>query len=411
MECFIENVCRNWWAPNNFELAVRNSVGRSGGILSLWNKTNFAVSSNWDIPGAVIVNGIWLPGSVPCCFVNVYAPCDSSEKANLWEVIQAIAEQNNDRCLCVLEDFNAIREEGDRVGRDSSFVFADARNFDFFYPTKTVSDHCSIVLTTKTVDWGPKPFRFLNAWTTHSEFDVVVRKTWLETKIDGWSCFVFKDKLKKVKLSLKEWNLNVFGNIESRIKSLKAELQELDTIDDTLGLEEEEIIKRNEIRANIFLQSKNRLSLLKQKAKFKWLKEGDMNSSFYHKVIIGRRKKNEVAGLLIDNHWTDDPIVIKDHVRKYFEHLFKNFKRTLPHLPSDFVTRTLSTESRLRLVEPFTEAEIKDAIWSCDGDKSLGPDGFNLNFWKKSWEVIKADFLQVMEEFYTNGKIPQGCNS
>jgi hypothetical protein len=33
------------------------------------------------------------------------------------------------------------------------------------------------------------------------------------------------------------------------------------------------------------------------------------------------------------------------------------------------------------LTVPFEE-KVKEAIWSCDGDKSLGPDGFNFNFVK-----------------------------
>ncbi|GLT39021.1 hypothetical protein SLA2020_132310 [Shorea laevis] len=29
---------------------------------------------------------------------------------------------------------------------------------------RTVSDHCAIILKTTTTDWGPKPFRVLDAW-------------------------------------------------------------------------------------------------------------------------------------------------------------------------------------------------------------------------------------------------------
>jgi len=34
------------------------------------------------------------------------------------------------------------------------------------------------------------------------------------------------------------------------------------------------------------------------------------------------------------------------------------------------------------LTAPFEEKEVKEAIWSCDGNKSPGPDGFNFNFVK-----------------------------
>ena len=32
------------------------------------------------------------------------------------------------------------------------------------------------------------------------------------------------------------------------------------------------------------------------------------------------------------------------------------------------------------LITPFLELEIKEAVWSCDGDKSLGLDGFDFQF-------------------------------
>ncbi|XP_057809058.1 uncharacterized protein LOC131023530 [Salvia miltiorrhiza] len=86
-------------------------------------------------------------------------------------------------------------------------------------------------------------------------------------------------------------------------------------------------------------------------------------------------------------------------------------RRSLPKLPNDFTARSLSAEDKRRLIRPFTEEEAKEAVWSCDESKSPGPDGFNLCFWKSSWEVIKGDFIKLLQEFHENGKIPKGGNS
>ncbi|XP_057774940.1 uncharacterized protein LOC130993921 [Salvia miltiorrhiza] len=239
----------------------------------------------------------------------------------------------------------------------------------------------------------------------------VVQKVWEETNIPGWSCFVFKEKLKKLKLVLKEWNKNSFENIEHSIKSLKDELQAWDILDYAFGLDEKETIRRNKIKANLILQTRNKISLLQHKAKARWLKEGYLNSSFYHKVIVGRRKKNEMLGMMFENQWIDEPTVIKERVKNFFEKNFRKRNRTLPILRSDFAARKLSNEDKMWLIRPFTEEEIKDAIWSCEGNKSPGPEDFNINFWIKSWEVIKDDFIQVMKDFHTKGKIPRDCNS
>ncbi|XP_057786229.1 uncharacterized protein LOC131003700 [Salvia miltiorrhiza] len=140
---------------------------------------------------------------------------------------------------------------------------------------------------------------------------------------------------------------------------LKDELQELDIFDDTFGLEESETIRRNELRAKIFLKSKE-----------KWL---------------------DVGGC-----WIEDPKTIKENVKTFFENHFKKTPRVLPMIPVDFTARKISAANNAELIKTFSESEIKEAIWSCDGDKSPGPDGFNLKFWKASWEIIKKDFLKVL---------------
>ena len=65
----------------------------------------------------------------------------------------------------------------------------------------------------------------------------------------------------------------------------------------------------------------------------------------------------------------------------------------------------------LRLIEAFSEEEIMDAVWQCEGSKSPGPDGFNFNFIKKSWNYLKDDFVAALVIFHKTGFIPRGCNA
>lgn len=45
------------------------------------------------------------------------------------------------------------------------------------------------------------------------------------------------------------------------------------------------------------------------------------------------------------------------------------------------------------------EANIRDAIFSIPNDKSLKPDGFISLFFKRSWNIIRANFRIVVELF------------
>ena len=57
------------------------------------------------------------------------------------------------------------------------------------------------------------------------------------------------------------------------------------------------------------------------------------------------------------------------------------------------------------LERPFTEEEIKEAVFDCDGSKAPGPDGYSMSVFQAQWELVKFDILKVFEEFYRSGII------
>lgn len=65
----------------------------------------------------------------------------------------------------------------------------------------------------------------------------------------------------------------------------------------------------------------------------------------------------------------------------------------------------LEGEDGERLVREFTEEEIKDAIWDCEGSKSPGPDGFNLKFSRSCWDIIKGDLCRMLVEFHEHRRL------
>ncbi|KHN15987.1 hypothetical protein glysoja_047401, partial [Glycine soja] len=95
-------------------------------------------------------------------------------------------------------------------------------------------------------------------------------------------------------------------------------------------------------------------SMLRQKTRIKWLKEGDNNSTYFHRLINHRRRK-----------------------KCYSRFLEECYNR--PTLDGVFFP-SLDLRDKESLVSRFNEVEIKSAVWECGGDKSPGPDGFNFNF-------------------------------
>nr|GEV70261.1 RNA-directed DNA polymerase, eukaryota, reverse transcriptase zinc-binding domain protein [Tanacetum cinerariifolium] len=58
-----------------------------------------------------------------------------------------------------------------------------------------------------------------------------------------------------------------------------------------------------------------------------------------------------------------------------------------------------------------TYEEVKRTVWDCGTNKSLGPDGFSFEFYRKYWTTIDDDVFQAVRDFFVNGQFPRGCNS
>ena len=70
----------------------------------------------------------------------------------------------------------------------------------------------------------------------------------------------------------------------------------------------------------------------------------------------------------------------------------------------------ISSDQLAFLDEPFTTVEIDQVVQSLPSDKSLGPDGFNTDFIKKAWPIIKFDFYDLCVAFLEGNICLQSIN-
>jgi len=65
--------------------------------------------------------------------------------------------------------------------------------------------------------------------------------------------------------------------------------------------------------------------------------------------------------------------------------------------------KTLTLEVSRNMIVSFSEEEVKDAVWQCEGSKSPGRDGFYFNFIQSCWDVIKSYVMAVVNFFTVQG--------
>ena len=61
-------------------------------------------------------------------------------------------------------------------------------------------------------------------------------------------------------------------------------------------------------------------------------------------------------------------------------------------------------------MDPFTEEEIINVIYTMESDKAPGPDGLSFQFYRVCWTVIKKDLPRMIKSFHLKAKIG-GCTN
>nr|KYP51227.1 Retrovirus-related Pol polyprotein LINE-1 [Cajanus cajan] len=229
-------------------------------------------------------------------------------------------------------------------------------------PERGVSDHCAVLLKNEEVNWGPKPFRVLDCWQNDVRYGAFVKSQWREIVVSGRAAFVLKEKLKNLKIKLRTWNKDTFGDLDRKISEARDNFNKLDLKSEVSNLQEEDVLQ------------------------------------------------NEIRSLEVANERYYEPSAIKEAVTGFYEKYFEERSSNRLFL-NDPTFKFLQEDEAASLILPFTEEEVKNAVWDCDRSKSPGPDGFNFNFIKDFWEIIKYDFMAFIHEFHAYGKLVKGSNS
>jgi hypothetical protein len=259
-------------------------------------------------------------------------------------------------------------------------------------------------------EWGPKPFRFNNFWLDHKIFKKIVEECWKGQDVTGWMAFVLKEKLKVLKLCLKDWHKKEFGCVETRISKIVGDINDLDLRGEVLGLNAQDM----ELRKNLFGQfwnlQKTKEASIFQRSRSKWLRQGDANTKFFHGCVNSRSKRNTISALRVGDIWLDKAAQIKEAVVNYFEDHFSSSNFCRPKLDG-VPFPSLSLTENEELSAPFSLEEIHKAVMDSDSNKCPGPDGFNNAFFKNSWELLKGEIRILFDQFHGIGRLPSSMLS
>ncbi|GKU93781.1 hypothetical protein SLEP1_g7347 [Rubroshorea leprosula] len=327
------------WGSENCEWLMKAAQGSAGGILSIWNPKFFRMHKKLEGTGFCGMTGFWGVDQIPCSFGNIYSSCNRQEKWQMWSELQELIKAAGGGNWCLAGDFNAIRCKEEKKGK-----------------TYDTSDMCK--------------FNNFISETGLLEIPLKGRKfTWY--KPDGSAM----SKLDRFLLSNEL--LLCFPDISMR--GLSRDISDhcpivLETCAIDWGPKpfcSLDCWWNHEGFANFIQEKWTNMSVYgwgcyKLKEKFKRLK-----------VELKRWNREEV----------------KRHIKDYFKKKFEEERWERPEFVLDSF-RKLSTEENNFLEAAFSEQEIQEAVLGCNDSKSPGPDGFNFNFLKKMWPILKKDLYE-----------------
>ncbi|XP_071727153.1 uncharacterized protein [Rutidosis leptorrhynchoides] len=242
---------------------------------------------------------------------------------------------------------------------------------------RRVSDYCPIILSDGDVNFGPKPFKIFDDWLSVDGIEEVIANSWkgsMEGQEGNRKDCIFCNKLKRLKGDLREWSKSRFENLDIEIKNAKKAALDLELKAEAGNLSVADHENWIASRKTWLDKEKTKTGMLRQKARVRWMTDGDENSKYFHNSLRRNYNKNNIRGINVNGSWCEDPSVIKEEAVNHFKKIFEDGEIDRPSLAGLNYSPISELEAE-NLELPFSENEVWESVKCCRSTKAPGPDG------------------------------------
>ncbi|XP_042988623.1 uncharacterized protein LOC122316153 [Carya illinoinensis] len=375
----------------NFDsCSVVDSIGSSGGLALMWNnkvEVDIFNYSRWHISAHVKPG----PDKPMWLFTGFYGHPETAKRNRSWELLKNLNPGTSMAWLCC-GDFNEILDQSEKAGgclrpyrqlesfreaimdcslnpiktQGPKFTWANNRRDGNFTKEKldramanlnwlqNFSESCCHVLPAMKSDHSPflvqvsgkdgtppsKPFlfRFEAAWNLKESVLNPIREGWGKVTMGGDVASTMSRRLHNCGLALKNWNMSTNKQAPINLKQKMKLLGELQ--DSNQGDRTDAVLDHNN-------------SLITQQQQI-----GDIFTNFF-------------SDLFTTSIPSDIDLCLED------------------------VPQKLTPSMNEKLLEKFSEDEVRAAVFQMKGMGSLGPDGFPALFYQSHWDILGKEVSRL----------------
>jgi hypothetical protein len=313
------------------------SDGSSGGLIVIWNSAIFKGELVQNLAWATTIKLLSTQSSSFWYLSNIYGPCTGEDRNNFVQWLYDLHIDDSENWI-LMGDYNFYRSHNDRNrdggNIDDMLLFSDiiraqnlidlplngatytwsnmqsepllerldwfltSNNWTSSFPTTTVqalarpvSDHIPCLISIQSSIPRSKVFRFEIYWVQHPGFKETVHAAWQTNVRKSNAAAIINAKLKNVKRDLKKWSKSI-SKISLLIENCKKVLQQVDEIEQMRCLTVPERNFRKILKAHIIRLLSYKHQYWKKRCTGRWIKFGDENSKFFHRIATERHRKN-----------------------------------------------------------------------------------------------------------------------
>ncbi|XP_073133701.1 uncharacterized protein [Henckelia pumila] len=357
------------------------------------------------------VSASFLPVAVFCSFV--YAKCDYTVRRDLWASLLQVKPDSGPWLFG--GDFNVVRDASECLGSSggrqlpmdefndfilesalvdagfegSSFtwtnrniwkrldrVFVSVDWGDHFHSirvehlSRTVLDHCHLLVSAPIFARGPSSFRFQSMAT-----------------LSGGTG-----------LCLGTFLIGAEAEKSVRLTEAACEANPSEHCWNLLSRCNEDLARITAMEANFW----------KQKAACKWLEDGERNTKLFHNMVKKKHVANKIFRIWEDGTFLTSPMLIQQSGAAYFQRLLTGdpFVLDLPDFAGFSPDISLEENNRIAAV-PSLE-EVRSVVFSIPRESVAGPDGYSSLFFQHYWDFVQQDVMDAVLDFFNGSPLPQG---